>query len=255
MVPDPHSGPAADMPVQRPKVRLFVDHPLGPGQQVPLRPEAAHYLFTVMRLGAGDRVALFDGRSGEWAAELAPAGKRGGSALCMAPVAPQRDPPDLWLVFAPLKKARMDMVVEKAVELGAARLVPVATDYTNAERMRRDRIEAQLIEAAEQCGATHVPALDDLRPLSAVLAGWPAGRALVWADEGLAGSGPAEAPLPPPPAALLVGPEGGFSPAERARLAALPFVRRLRLGPRILRAETAALAALVLWQAAAGDWR
>jgi 16S rRNA (uracil1498-N3)-methyltransferase len=255
MVLDPHPGPAADMPVQRPKVRLYVDHPLGQGQQVPLKPEAAHYLFNVMRLGAGDRVALFDGRSGEWAAELAPAGKRGGSALCLAPTAPQRDPPDLWLVFAPLKKARMDMVVEKAVELGAARLVPVATDYTNAERMRRDRIEAQLIEAAEQCGATHVPALDDLRPLSAVLAAWPAGRALVWADEGLAGGAASAAALPPPPAAVLVGPEGGFSAAERARIGALPFVHPLRLGPRILRAETAALASLALWQAGAGDWR
>lgn len=247
--PDPRAVPG----VARPKVRLYLDHPLAPGQQVTLPEGAAHYLFAVMRLGAGDRVALFNGRDGEWAADLAPQGKRGGVALCRARVAPQGAPPDLWLVFAPLKKARMDMVVEKAVELGAARLVPVQTDFTNAERVRQDRLAAQVREAAEQCGATWVPAVDDLRPLRAVLADWPAGRALAWADEGVAGA--AVSPLPPPPAALLIGPEGGFSPPERAHLRALPFVAPFALGPRILRAETATLAALVLWQAQAGDWR
>lgn len=240
-------------PLGRPKVRLFVDHPLGAGQQVTLSLDAAHYLFNVMRMGAGDRVALFNGTAGEWAAELTPQGKRGGTAACLAPVAPQRDPSDLWLIFAPLKKARTDFLVEKATELGVARLVPVQTDFTNAERIRRDRIEAQVREAAEQCGATHVPQVDDLRPLATVLAAWPAGRALVWADEGLAGS--AGTPPPPAPAALLIGPEGGFSAAERARLRGLDFVHPLSLGPRILRAETAAVAALVLWQAGAGDWR
>lgn len=223
-----------------------------------LSPEAAHYLFAVMRLPAGAEVALFDGISGEWAAEAAPQGKRGGTATCLRQTAPQRDPPDLWLLFAPLKKARTDFLVEKATELGAARLIPVQTAFTNAERIRRDRLEAQAAEAAEQCGATHVPVVDDLRPLQAVLDAWPEGRALYWADEGLAAEAAAEAAAaagPSGPAALLIGPEGGFSPAERARLSALPFVRPLRLGPRILRAETAALAALVLWQAQAGDWR
>jgi 16S rRNA (uracil1498-N3)-methyltransferase len=252
----PLSEPAAR--VERPKVRLYVDQPLGPGQQVTLPPEAAHYLFAVMRMGAGDRVALFDGRAGEWAADLSPQGKRGGTALCLAQTAPQRDPADLWLVFAPLKKARTDFLVEKATELGVARLVPVQTAHTNAERIRRDRLQAQVREAAEQCGATHLPQVDDLRPLGAVLDAWPAGRALFWADEGLAGAAPPAEPTagddPPGPAALLIGPEGGFSPAERARLSALPFVRPLRLGPRILRAETAAVAALVLWQARHGDW-
>jgi 16S rRNA (uracil1498-N3)-methyltransferase len=237
----------------RPSVRLFVEHPLGPGQQVPLTPEAAHYLFTVMRLGAGAMVALFDGASGEWAAELMPEGKRGGRAVCLVQTAPQRDPADLWLVFAPLKKARTDFLVEKAVELGVARLVPVATERTNAERLNSGRIRAQMTEAAEQCGATHVPALDELRPLATVLAGWPTGRALIWADEGRAGAGPSA--WPGAPAAVLIGPEGGFSGPERTRLAALPFVHPVALGPRILRAETAAAAALVLWQAQAGDWR
>lgn len=241
----------------RPRVRLFVEHRLSQGQRIPLPPEAAHYLTGVMRLGDGAVVALFDGVSGEWAARLVAEGRRVLTAECLHPTAPQRDPPDLWLLFSPLKRARTDFLVEKAVELGAARLVPVATEHTNAERLRRDRLVAQMREAAEQCGATHVPAVDELRPLAAVLDGWPAGRALVWADEGLAGAAGqgGDAPLPPPPAALLVGPEGGFSAAERARLAGLPFARPLRLGPRILRAETAAAAALVLWQAAAGDWR
>jgi len=252
--PTPPGDLATDALASRPKVRLYVDHPLGAGQRVTLSEGAAHYLFHVMRLAPGTRVGLFNGQAGEWAAEVAPQGKRSGLAVCEAQLAPQVTPPDLWLVFAPLKKARLDLVVEKAVELGAARLVPVQTDFTNAERLRRDRLEAQLREAAEQCGATHVPVLDDLRPLGQVLRDWPPGRALIWADEGLARN-PGATALPPAPAALLIGPEGGFSPPERARLAALPQVHPLRLGPRILRAETAAIAALVLWQAAQGDWR
>lgn len=252
--PTPASVPSGP---PRPAVRLYVEHPLGPGQQVALSSEAAHYLFIVMRLPAGARVALFDGASGEWAAEVAPEGRRAGRATCLHPTAPQRDPADLWLVFAPLKKARTDFLVEKAVELGVARLVPVTTERTNFERLNAARTRAQMIEAAEQCGATHVPALDPLRPLGQVLAAWPADRALIWADEGRAGTGAGtgSAGWPGAPAALLIGPEGGFSDAERARLAALPFVRPVALGPRILRAETAAAAALVLWQAQAGDWR
>jgi 16S rRNA (uracil1498-N3)-methyltransferase len=252
--PNPSLPEPAVVP-DRPKVRLYVDQPLGRGQQVTLPPEAAHYLFAVMRMGAGDRVALFDGQSGEWAAELSPQGKRAGTALCLAQTAPQRDPADLWLVFAPLKKARTDFLVEKATELGAARLLPVQTAFTNAERIRRDRLQAQVREAAEQCGATHLPQVDDLRPLGAVLDGWNPDRTLFWADEGLAQAAPDAAQGPSGPAALLVGPEGGFSPAERIRLMALPFVYPLRLGPRILRAETAAVAALVVWQARHGDWR
>lgn len=258
MVTRPPSQPPTQAPAAaggRPKIRLHVRQALGAGQQVTLTPEAAHYLFAVMRLPAGAEVALFDGASGEWAAELRPQGKRGGSATCLRHTAPQCDPADLWLLFAPLKKARTDFLVEKATELGVARLVPVQTAFTNAERIRRDRIEAQVAEAAEQCGATHVPQVDDLRPLSAVLDGWPGGRALLWADEGLAAGGAADAALPSGPAAVLIGPEGGFSAPERARIGALPFVHPLRLGPRILRAETAAVAALVLWQAQAGDWR
>lgn len=237
----------------RPRVRLYVDQPLAPGQQVALSQDQAHYLANVMRRGAGEAVALFNGQAGEWRARIATVNKRGMVLDCEAQTAPQISPPDLWLLFAPVKRARTDFIVEKAVELGAARVMPVQTDYTNADRLRPDKMRAHAIEAAEQCGATFVPEVAELAPLARVLAGWPEGRLLWWADESLpAGAAPDPAPAP---AAILIGPEGGFSPAERARLAALPFVRRLSLGPRILRAETAVLAALVLWQAAHGDWR
>jgi len=160
----------------------------------------------------------------------------------------------VWLVFAPIKKARTDFIVEKATEMGAARICPVQTDFTNAERVRRDRLQAHAIEAAEQCGGTFVPPVDDLIPLSRVLDAWPADRRMLFCDEALAG--PVTAlPAQPGPWAILIGPEGGFSPAERARLHALPAAHPVSLGPRILRADTAAVAALALWQSSLGDWR
>lgn len=238
-------------------VRLYLDQPLAPGQPLALTEGQANYLFAVMRLAPGARLAVFNGRDGEWTAEVAEVGRRGGRLVALAQAAPQRDPPDLWLVFAPLKKARTDFLVEKAVELGAARLVPVITARTGAERIAAARLQAHAVEAAEQCGATFVPEVAPLSPLGRLLDGWPAGRRLVWADEAQAGRAPAGAGLAAaaPPAAILIGPEGGFTPAERARLAAHPAAQPVALGPRVLRAETAALAALALWQAAAGDWR
>jgi 16S rRNA (uracil1498-N3)-methyltransferase len=247
---DAQPGPGPD--AGRPRVRLFLEQPLGEGQPLPLPAPAAHYLFSVMRLRAGDEVAVFNGRDGEWRARIEAAGRKAGALRCLARTAAQRDPPDLWLLFAPLKKARTDFLVEKATELGVARLVPVSTAFTNAERVRRDRLRAHAVEAAEQCGATFVPEVEELRPLAEVLASWPQGRALHWADESRAGA--SARPEGAGPAAILVGPEGGFSSDERARLAALPFVRPMALGPRILRAETAAVAAIALWQAALGDW-
>jgi 16S rRNA (uracil1498-N3)-methyltransferase len=236
--------------------RLYLDQPFAPGQTLPLSDAQANYLFAVLRLTQGAEVDVFNGRDGEWRATVAQAAKRAGVLRLEAPQAPQVAPPDLWLVFAPLKKARTDMVVEKAVELGAARLCPVLTDYTQGERIRPDKMAAHVIEAAEQCGATHVPGVDAPVKLAALLAGWDPARALVWCDEGLArlSALPGGRAFPAAPAAILIGPEGGFSPAERARLAALPFAHPIRLGPRILRAETAALAALALWQQAQGDW-
>lgn len=241
--------------MQAAKIRLYVDHPLGPGQSVPLTEAQAHYLFGVMRLGAGGAVLLFNGRDGEWQAGVAEAGKRRGVLVCGTLTRAQDMPPDLWLLFAPLKKARTDFVVEKAVELGVRRIVPVQTEFTNAERVRRDKMTAHAVEAAEQCGALTVPEVAEVQPLVRVLARWDADRTLFFADEaavrgaegaGFGGSGPA---------AILIGPEGGFSDAERLRLRALHFVRPVSLGPRILRADTAAVAALTLWQAAQGDWR
>ena len=237
------------------KVRLYVEHPLGAGQCVPLTREQAHYLFGVMRLGAGDAVALFNGRDGEWRAEVAEAGKRGGTLRAVGQTLPLRPPPDLWLLFAPIRKARTDFIVEKATEMGAARILPVQTEFTNADRIRRDRLRAHAVEAAEQCGGTYVPEVAELRRLPALLDDWPGDRRLMFCDEALAGEGRGLAAAPPGPWAILIGPEGGFSDAERARLAALPQTAAVSLGPRVLRADTAAVAALTMWQMALGDWR
>lgn len=237
------------------RIRLFIDHPLGAGQPVPLEAAQAHYLSGVMRLGPGDEIEVFNGRDGAWAARIVRADKRGGALDVLAQTAPQRDPPDLWLLFAPIKKARTDFIVEKAAELGAARILPVQTDFTNAERIRQDRLQAHAVEAAEQCGGTFVPQVADLVPLPRLLDGWDPARRILWADEAMAGPAQTLAGLAPGPWAILIGPEGGFSQAERSRLRSLPHVSRISLGPRILRADTAAVAALALWQASLGDWR
>ncbi len=237
------------------KIRLCVDHALGAGQSLPLTEAQAHYLFGVMREGVGARILVFNGRDGEWLAEVTEAGKRKGRLICIERTRAQSTPTDLWLLFAPVKKARTDFIVEKAVELGVSRLVPVSTEFTNSERLRRDKAEAHMREAAEQCGALCLPEVDEVTPLSRLLAGWDPARRILWADEARAGAGVTIAGLGPGPWSILIGPEGGFSDEERARLAALPFVVPVSLGPRILRAETAAVAAITLWQAHLGDWR
>lgn len=237
------------------KIRLCVDHALGAGQSLPLTEAQAHYLFGVMREGVGARILVFNGRDGEWLAEVTEAGKRKGRLICIERTRAQSTPTGLWLLFAPVKKARTDFIVEKAVELGVSRLVPVSTEFTNSERLRRDKAEAHMREAAEQCGALCLPEVDEVTPLSRLLAGWDPARRILWADEARAGAGVTIAGLGPGPWSILIGPEGGFSDEERARLAALPFVVPVSLGPRILRAETAAVAAITLWQAHLGDWR
>ena len=234
-------------------VRLHVEHPLGQGQAVPVEGGQAHYLFNVMRLRAGDAVLLFNGRDGEYTAHITQAGKRRGVLLCEAQTRAQDAPPDLWLLFAPVKKARTDFIVEKAVEMGVRRLVPVRTDFTNAERFRLDKQQAHAVEAAEQCGALMVPEVAPLQPLARVLDAWE-DRRILFADEARAGRGSALAGDAADPWAVLIGPEGGFSESERARLAAMAQVTPISLGPRILRAETAAVAALTLWQTTLGDW-
>ncbi|MCC6518580.1 MAG: 16S rRNA (uracil(1498)-N(3))-methyltransferase [Tabrizicola sp.] len=236
------------------KIRLYVDQPLAPGQAVRLSPDQAHYLTGVMRLAAGAPILLFNGRDGEWRATLAEASKRGAIATPDAQTKPLHLPPDLWLLFAPIKKARTDFIVEKAVELGAARILPVQTRHTNSDRIRQDRLQAHAVEAAEQCGATFVPEVTDLHHLDKLLAQWPTDRRLYWCDETALGQ-PATLALAQGPAAILIGPEGGFSADEAAKLRGRANVTALSLGPRILRADTAAVAALTLWQAACGDWR
>ncbi len=240
--------------MEKAKIRLYVDQALGAGQPVALNADQANYLFNVMRLARGAALLLFNGRDGEWRATVAEAGKRGGILLCDAQTAPLRLPPDLWLIFAPIKKARTDFIVEKAVELGAARIVPVQTRHTNSERIRQDRLQAHAIEAAEQCGATFVPDVADLMPLDRLLTTFPADRKLLWCDEAMVGQAPALSGPRGDKWAILIGPEGGFSPDEQTRLRALPQVVPLALGPRILRADTAAVAALTLWQDSLGDW-
>ncbi len=237
------------------KIRLYVEQPLGQGQSVPLTREQAHYLFAVMRQPVGAQIALFNGRDGEWLAEVSEAGKRGGVLSCLQQTKPLQLPPDLWFLFAPIKKARTDFIVEKAAEMGAARILPVQTDYTNSERIRQDRLQAHAVEAAEQCGGTFVPEVADLQKLDRVLDIWPQDRQLMFCNEAEVGSAlRLAAQEKGHPWAILIGPEGGFSDQERARLTALPFAHVVSLGPRILRADTAAVAALTMWQQALGDW-
>ena len=236
------------------KIRLFVDHGLSAGNSVPVTQAQANYLFNVMRLGVGDTISIFNSRDGEWRADIAVASKKRGLLVCEEQTKPLREPPDLWLLFAPIKKARTDFIVEKATELGVSRIIPVQTDYTNSERIRQDRLQAHAIEAAEQCGGTYVPDVDDLVKLGHLLETWPKTRQLMFCDEARAGLGVTLDGLDPGPWAILIGPEGGFSPDERTRLHKMDQTTAISLGPRILRADTAAVAAISLWQSRLGDW-
>ena len=233
--------------------RLFVESTLNIG---PLRIDGpqAHYLAGVMRVKAGDPVRLFDDVSGEWLAIVSAAGKRDVTLDVTEQLAPREAVPDLWLVAAPLKKGRVDWMAEKACELGVARLLPVITHRTVVDRPKVERLRAHMIEAAEQCGRTALPEVAEAVKLPALLRDWPAGRPLFFADE--MGGAPAAAAMraQPGPAAILIGPEGGFDDDERAAIRACPQATGVTLGPRILRAETAATAAVALWMAAAGDW-
>ncbi|WP_316015178.1 16S rRNA (uracil(1498)-N(3))-methyltransferase [Roseobacter sp. HKCCA0434] len=238
-----------------PKIRLFTEQDLAEGRAVDLS-EHAHYLSAVMRQAAGAEVLLFNGRDGEWRAELTDAAKRRAAAQCLDQTLPQSLPPDLDLIFAPIKKARTDFIVEKATELGVRRIQPVFTRFTNSERVRLDKLRAHCIEAAEQCGGLHVPELFEPEPLDRLLDGWGGDRRLMFCDERMDGLA-ADAALRAAgggPWAVLIGPEGGFTEDESSRLSALPFVTKVGLGPRILRADTAAVAAITLWQATLGDW-
>ncbi|MEM7240745.1 MAG: 16S rRNA (uracil(1498)-N(3))-methyltransferase [Pseudomonadota bacterium] len=238
---------------ERAKIRLYIDAALGAGQSVNLSRDHAHYLGNVMRQDIGALVALFNGRDGEWTGTLESLSKKSATVQCEDQTAPQTDPPDLWMLFAPIKKTRTDFIVEKAAELGAAYIQPVQTEFTNAERIRQPRLQAHAIEAAEQCGGTFVPKVADLQKLSKVLDHWNPARRILFCDETQAGQDLAF-PKKAGPWAILIGPEGGFSDRELARLRGADFISSISLGPRILRADTAAVAALSLWQSKLGDW-
>lgn len=233
--------------------RLFVEHPLTPG---PLRVEGAqaHYLVAVMRIKPGDPVKLFDGESGEWLGVASSVGKRDLLLDVTERLREREHVPDLWLCTAPIKKGRIDWVAEKACELGVARLVPVLTRRTIVDRLNGDRLRAHMIEAAEQCGRTAVPELAEPVKLTALLRDWPSTRTLYFADETGGISAVAAMRDGAASAAILIGPEGGFDDVERAAIRAVPGAVAITLGPRILRADTAAAAATALWMAARGDW-
>lgn len=230
--------------------RLYVEAKLSADAAITLEGPSANYLGAVLRLGEGAQVKLFEDATGEWLAEVASPGKKRLTLRVLAHLREREPVPDLWLLFAPIKRGRIDWVIEKATELGVARLVPVLTARTIVDRLNLDRLRAHAIEAAEQCERTALPALDEPRKLEALLRDWSGERILYFADE--AGG---EAFVPEPgPAAILIGPEGGFTDVERAAIRALPQARPVSLGPRILRADTAAVTAVSLWMAAAGDW-
>ncbi len=235
--------------------RLFCAQSLGNAREIVLEPEQAHYLGSVLRLAPGDVVSLFNGLDGEFLAHIAEAAKKKMILRVERLTSAVTPPPDIDYLFAPLKHARLDYLVQKATELGARRLRPVITARTIAERVNLERMKANVIEAAEQCNLVFVPEVLEPVSLNAALREWDAGRALIYCDE-TASKGNAVAALSKlkTPAAILVGPEGGFTIEERAMLKALPYVTAISLGPRIMRADTAAVAVMALAQAVLGDW-
>ncbi|HEY4276347.1 MAG TPA: 16S rRNA (uracil(1498)-N(3))-methyltransferase [Rhizomicrobium sp.] len=237
--------------------RLFVAAALETGATVPLDDGQTHYLLHVLRAHAGDRVLLFNGRDGEWQAEIATAAKRGITLTVGARTALQSPVPDLWLIFAPVKKTPSDYLTQKATELGVSKLQPVFTRRTIVSRINAERLLANAVEAAEQSGRLSVPEIGEAATLEKLLARWPGERRLFFCDEGGEARPLADAARDAGagPAAILTGPEGGFDPVEREHLRSLSFVTPVTLGPRILRADTAALAALAVWQSVRGDWR
>jgi 16S rRNA (uracil1498-N3)-methyltransferase len=236
--------------------RLFLDAALSAGTEHELDRAKAHYLKDVLRLESGDAVRVFNGRDGEWLAYAVPAGKKSLSLRIERKVAAAKPPPDIDYLFAPLKHARLDYMVQKATELGARRLRPVITQRTIAERVNLDRMRANAVEAAEQCNLVFVPEVMEPVKLAQAIAQWADNRALIYCDETLGQGSPLERLADAqPPLAVLIGPEGGFTAEEKAMLGSKPFVRAISLGPRIMRADTAGIAALTIVQAIAGDWR
>ena len=248
------------------KARLYVENDLGVGMEILLVGNQGHYLVNVMRLKAGDHVTLFNGRHGDWSAEIIKPGKGKAMVVVRENIASQGQEPDLWYLFAPIKKARLDYMVEKATELGVSLLRPVMTERTNLDRLKEDKIKAHAIEAAEQCERMTVPLVEPLIKLPQLLEGWPEDRLIMFCDEegesdqnafpvGRAVEEVEAWQGHPEKWAILIGPEGGFSEEERRLIRLHPNVVPVTLGPRILRADTAAISAISLWQSFVGDWQ
>ncbi|WP_420547805.1 16S rRNA (uracil(1498)-N(3))-methyltransferase [Curvivirga sp.] len=239
------------------ETRLFIDTPLFEAASVSLDQGQAHYLRSVLRLQIGAKLILFNGQDGEWIAEITDLGKKNGSAQVIDKLREQEFSPDVWLLFAPLKKTATDLVFQKATELGVSAIKPVITKHSNTERMKLERAQAIVIEAAEQCERLDVPEVQNPSKLEAILAEWPEDRHLFVCAE----AGPANAAEKVfvahqgEKAAILIGPEGGFAVSELEFLSNQPFISMVGLGPRVLRAETAVLSALSCWQAFCGDWQ
>lgn len=238
-----------------PRIRLFVDTPLASGSTITLEHKEAHYLTAVMRLNKGDAIALFNGRDGEWRAEIGAGTKKTLSVHPREQLKPQMSGPDIALLFAPIKQGRIDWLVEKATELGVSAFYPVMTKRTQASRLPEDRLRAHAKEAAEQCERLDLPRFYPLKPLTSWLEGWDPARKLFFCDEtGNAEPAPKALANAQGPIAILIGPEGGFDPGELDFLRRLPYATGMTLGPRVLRADTAALAALSVALAVTGEW-
>ena len=245
------------MEVSPPKARLYVKDALAKGQIVTLDKDQSHYLLKVMRQKIGAQVALFNGHEGEWWGEISDDNKKAAAITLQQQTRVQQEEPDIWLCFAPVKFGKIDFLAQKATELGVSKLMPVETKRTIVNRVKHDRLVANAMEAAEQSERLTVPEVENLQTFGKLIADWPQDRLLIVADE----TGGGEPPLEMLPVlrdsrlAVLIGPEGGFAPEELKQLSMLPGVRKMSLGPRILRADTAALAALTCIQALCGDWR
>ncbi|HKK29575.1 MAG TPA: 16S rRNA (uracil(1498)-N(3))-methyltransferase [Alphaproteobacteria bacterium] len=242
--------------------RLHVDAALTPDTIVQLGPEQTHYLLRVMRLSLNAEVTVFNGRDGLWSARLHGSDRRRIAVKVLGQIAPQPPVYGPWLAFGVPKRQALEMIVQKGTELGVTRFFPIATEHAMAERLNPARLERIAIEASEQCERLHVPSMDGVMSLQQLLDGWPADRTLFWGDETGRGEPLADAAdailgedleAAPPPWGLMIGPEGGFAPAELDGLDEVPFLKRVTLGPRILRAETAVIAGLAIGQALAGD--
>ncbi len=237
--------------------RLYCEQTLDADSELPLSREASHYLVTVLRLGEGAAVRLFNAIDGEWQCRIAQANRKAARITCDERLRTVKLPPDIDYLFAPLKSARLDYLTQKATEMGVRRLCPVITRYTVADKVNLDRMRANAVEAAEQCNMVYVPDVAEPEKLAKILTGWPDDRTLIFCDERADGASPVDTlnRVKPGPMAVLLGPEGGFSDEERDMILSLPNAVALSLGPRIMRADTAAVAVLALVQSVLGDWR